>query len=113
MNVVNKKVVNQQSLGASFNGAAILVDQVYGFSMHMIYTGTPNGTLKIQCSNDVTTNELLVTNWSDITGASAAITTAGNTFFNVDQVYFKWIRVTYTRTSGTGALDVNYFAKGV
>lgn len=113
MNVANDIIISQQGLGASFNGEAIAVGQIYGFSVHMIYTGTPAGTLKIQCSNDTTTQSASVTNWVDIAGASVVISGAGSTLFNVDQVFYKWIRVVYVRSGGAGSLDVNYFAKGV
>lgn len=113
MKTVNDQVVTSQSLSANFASDAILVDQIYGFSMHLIYTGTPSGILSIECSNDPVQRASDIANWTPISGATVTISAAGDTLFNVDKVYFRWIRIKYTFSSSTGSLSANYFAKGV
>src|SRR6187402_3139693 len=47
------------------------------------FTGSPVGTFKVQISSDVGETGGAVVTWSDYTGASAAITTAGDVMFNL------------------------------
>lgn len=95
-------MVNAQSMGASFNGTAKQL-VVTGFSIQSVYSGTPSGTLKLQGSNDGT-------NYDDVPSASSALTgSAGSSLWNLSNIYFKYIRVVWTRTGGTGSVTSSYF----
>lgn len=89
-----------------------------GAAIQAVWTGTPNGTIKLQCSVDpkgITPGESFptLTNPEDIADSSYAITgSAGSFTWNVSEAYFPWIRVVYTNTSSTGTLDVRYNTKG-
>lgn len=80
------------------------------YSVQTVYTGTPNGTLKIQGSNDdgVGTNDpkkvdANIQNWTDL-GVSDTITAAGSTMFNVENCGYKWVRLVWTdSSSGIGS----------
>lgn len=100
---------------------AIPLEQIFGYAMQAVWTGTPNGTLKLQASSDAparggtsdgTPDE--IANWSDITSSSVAITgSAGNYMWNVDAAFYRWVRLVYTNTSGVGVLNVKVSVKGV
>ncbi len=65
------------------------------------------GTLKLQASNnafaDNTNNELDADAvWVDIPGSSVAVTATANQFWNVSDVYYKAVRVVWTRTVNGG-----------
>jgi hypothetical protein len=113
MKFANEKIVNAVSMAASFNSSPILLDQIYGFSFQVIFTGTPNGSFKLQCSNDDVKLESQVSNWSDVASTAQSITAAGNLFYNINYAFYKWVRVVYTASSGSGSCDVIYAAKGV
>lgn len=101
---------------ATLDSSLIHLDQNYGFSIQCIFTGTPTGTLKIQGSNDVgyDSNGGGVVNWSDIAGATIALTgAAGSGMFNLDATYYKWARLFYTRVAGSGTLTARLNSKGV
>lgn len=66
----------------------------------------PTGTLKLQGTYDGT-------NWLDISGATASITTNGTGEIKITDAPYLDIRPVYTKTSGTGTLDVYAIAKGV
>lgn len=84
------------------------------------------GTFKLQVSNDNvvvvpsgpaggTDPAVNVINWADYTGTSQAIVAAnGSSSFMWNVVYpgYRWVRLVYTQSSGTGVLNVNYFGKG-
>jgi len=50
--------------------------------------------------------------WVAMTGYSQAITNDGTTAFRVVDVAERWLRVKYTRTSGSGTVAVRVNAKG-
>ena len=113
MKFANEKVVNAVSMASSFNSSPILLDQIYGFSFQAVFTGSPVGTFKLQCSNDDVKLESQVSNWSDIASTSQAVSAAGSILYNVNYAFYKWVRVVYTATSGTGSCDITYASKGV
>lgn len=98
----------------------IRLDQIYGYAVQAIYTGSPVGTLKLQASCDTPPNQSqvsnggpdTVTNWTDITNATQAVTSAGNFIFNVNGAFYNYVRLVYTNTSGTGALTAQICIKG-
>lgn len=86
---------------------AILLDQIYGLSISLVWTGSPVGTLTLEASNDiVTAGNTQPTNWDTITGSTLAITGADHVTYNINGSFYKYIRVKYTKTSGTGTITV-------
>ncbi len=75
-------------------------------------TGSPVGLLEAQASDDYLaintaggqTNVIRAGNWVTIT--SAAVTTAATIIFDLNQIGPMAVRLLYTKTSGTGAIDV-------
>lgn len=95
----------------STNGADVS-SLPYG-AVEFVYTGTPTGTIKIEGSIDNVPSASSVVTWYDtgvsVTGPSGS---AGSQLVSMTLMGYKWLRATYTRVSGTGALTVNFFAKG-
>src|SRR4051812_6788350 len=89
-------------------------DQLWGFAIQAVWTGTPNGTLKLQASCDAplltsqTSNGTSnVTNWTDIADSSVVIAgAAGNYMWNVTVAGYRFVRLVYVNTSSTGVLNV-------
>jgi hypothetical protein len=113
MKFANVKVISAANMASSFNSQPILLDQIYGFSFQAITTGAPNGSFKLQCSNDNVQLESQVTNWTDIAGTAQAITAPGSVLYNVNYAFYMWVRIVYTAASGSGSCDVTYASKGV
>ena len=114
------------SMNATFNGTAFLLDSMEGFSIAWAWTETSAalaGTLKLQASNNafldnpaypaslnINPNAL----WVDIPGSSVTLVTgSGSQFWNVADVYYRSVRVVWTRTSGQGTYTANLWAKGI
>lgn len=106
----NNTYLASASLASNNTSAAINVSDWTHFSLMLVWTGTPTGSFKLQCSNDMQAP----TNWEDVTGSSFAVAgAAGQLVFNYDTAPFKWVRLVYTSTSGTGTITVaQYHAKG-
>ncbi len=73
-------------------------------SVQAVFTGAPVGTLKLQVSNNGVT-------WTDLTGSSTAISAAGNLVYDLWAPSYPMIRLVYTKTSGTGALNATVSLK--
>ena len=109
------------SLAASFNSDPFRVSSMIAAAVQAVVSGSAalDGTLKLQASCDVGSYGLdgliaasSIPNWTDITGTSQAITADGANMWNVDAIGFRWLRVAYTKTAGTGTLAISASAKG-
>lgn len=106
---------------ASYTSPAVPLKNIYGFSIAMNITGAPIGTLKLQVSNDPETNDTMPggapapvpTHFADLTGASISIIASDTTvMFNVHDVGYNYVRVVYTRASGSGTAALVANCKG-
>ena len=75
------------------------------------------GTIKLQISNDgfdgnVNNNLNPNATWVDYTGSTQSVSGAGTAAWNVSGVYFKHVRVVWTRTTGLGTVSNILHAKG-
>lgn len=73
------------------------------------WTGTPTGTIEVDGSNDGTNFYALTFN----PAISQPAGVAGGFLININQYPFAYLKVLYTKTSGTGTLDAYLVAKGV
>lgn len=100
------------SLAASSNLQALWIGHVAMAGFQFVVTGTPVGTLKLQVSCDegavnsqsIVNQTARVTNWTDLAGASVAVSAAGTYVLNIVDPGYHWVRVVYTASSGTGSL---------
>lgn len=112
----NFPIATGQSMGASFNSTIIPLAQVEFLSIQAIWTGSPVGNFTLQTSCDQGTDSQGdgVTNWTTYTGSSqAAGGVAGDLTYGVTVTGDRWIRLVYTRTSGTGTVNIRCETKGV
>lgn len=94
------------NLAGSFNSSAILVEEFSLIGISLNWTGTFNGSMKIQVSND---DSSVPAYWHDISSSIINIASGsylGQTGFtySIADATYRWIRVAYTFTSGTGTL---------
>jgi hypothetical protein len=76
---------------------------MYGYSIQVVFTGTPTGTFKLQASCDsclIADFPNFPTNWQDITDSPFTVSSAGDYVWNVFDVMYNWVRVVYTDASG-------------
>lgn len=125
MKFVPIQIMNNVSMTTSGNSTGVDCNQIALASIQASWTGsTAAGTLQLQISNDIvpvdpsTSNPVgpdpagLVVNWSNYTGSQTAVTGSGNFTWNLVYVGFRWIRLQYTATSGTGVINATFSGKG-
>lgn len=96
------------------------LESVINYSIQVVFTGSANGSFKLQASND--DDEKLdgvsgptITNWTDIDGSTKTVTAAGNIMYDVENTGYKWVRLVWTDSSSSGA-DITvarYHIKGL
>lgn len=108
------------SMNASFNGAAVHLEHMEGYSVVASWTETSAtlaGTLKLQASNNafadnVNNDEDPAAVWADIPGSPVSVSGSGSFAWNVAAAYYKAFRYVWTRTSGQGTITAYITAKG-
>jgi len=98
---------------ASINSTPIDVNQLTNASIQAVFTGSPNGTFKLQFSDSITEpcNSSSIV-WTDYTGSSQSINAAGNFAWNLLDAGYRCLRLVYTRSSGSGTLNATFSGKG-
>ena len=119
MKFVPVKIVTNGNMTTTINSLGIDLNQVVLYSIQAVFTGSPVGTLKLQISNDIVnpiatgTQAVEVVNWTDYTGSSTPVTTSGNFVWNCLDVGYRWVRLVYTPTSGSGTLNATISGKAI
>lgn len=118
MVTINDNVVlfDAVTMGTDLESAPMNLYKIQGYAIQVTWTGSPTGTFKLQASSQKGTDEIGtgVTRWDDISGASQATGgAAGSVMFNNTAVPgYNWVKLVYTRSSGTGTVTADYSAKG-
>jgi len=104
-------------MGASITSAVTSIQNVDNVGVQLDFTGAPVGTFAIQVSADYAQdqngNVLDAGHWIALPVSAAAAGAANDIYFDLNQLSAPWIRVVYTRTSGTGVLNVSVTAKEI
>lgn len=108
-----EKIINAGTATTNpLNSSKIDARQVYSLSAVLVSSsGSNNGTLKLQGSNDICAfgNNVAAftpTNWVDITSATVTVASGAIGYISLTQVCFAWIRAVWTPSSGAGTIDV-------
>jgi hypothetical protein len=102
------KLVNAGDMSANITSGVTDITYRSSVGIQLNFTGTPTGTFGVEASVDGVTFEPLTFS-SSITAAGAA----GRHLIALENVPFSKVRITYTASSGSGALDAFIMAKGV
>ena len=106
---------------STINSDPIALDQIYGFAVQAFWTGTPVGNFKLQVSCDAPGDTTQtsnggpdkVTNWTDLTGSTQAAGGLSYFVWNINGAFYRYVRLVYTNTSGSGVLKAQICLKGV
>lgn len=93
---------------ATLTSTIVPVDFLDNGSFQCVWTGTPVGSFFVDVTNYDINNPNITIVWSQITLSSvpAASGSAGDGTINLNQLPFRWIRLRYVNSSGTGTLNV-------
>lgn len=116
-------------MNATINSQALQLENMYGYAIQIVFTGTPTGSFKLQSSCDPVTkqgqtigaNGAIVwspTNWTDIANSTFSVAAAGNVEWNYTGLAgYNFVRAVYTDGSNgasTAIVTVAQFnGKGV
>jgi len=97
-------IVTNGNMSSSINSLPINLDEGTSYSVHASYTGTPVGTLQLQCSDDY--DPVLGTGtWTIITDSVRGISAAGSYMINVEFPAYSWVRLQYVSISSVGIMN--------
>lgn len=123
MKPYNTKIINAQAMNADFSSPAQLLDQMWGFCIQAVYTGSSiTGAFHLEGSADPMDikpgNSIAptVTNWTTIADSTVSITSAGSYVWDVNTAGYNYVRLVYVDgSSGTsnGVCNARINAKGV
>lgn len=118
-NLIKYQTVTSGSMGADVTSAVTNIEFQDNIGVQLNFTGTPVGTFAVQVSidygQDAYGNVTSTGNWIPIS-LSTTPTAAGaadQIYISLNQLDAPWIRVKYTRTSGTGTLNAYICGKQV
>lgn len=111
-NLVVDGVRSTEDMSTSFELAPLYIGHVTWYAIQLVFTGSPNGTFKLQASNDpgrITANLEVdqykdVNNWTDIINSDQVITESGDHTWDAPDASYLWVRVVWTAGSGSGTL---------
>jgi len=113
MRIFNESMIDAPvSLAADAVSKPIYLGHIAQCAIQAIFTGTPDGSFKLQCSNDPghpnaqarSEQYADVVNWTDIAGSTQLITAAGDLTYNIENIGYLWVRIVWTFTASTGSL---------
>ncbi len=113
-------VLTAQSMAASFTSLITNVNMISILSYTLAWTGTPTGTFTVEVSNDYVPTQHGVLDPAANTGTWVALVLSvtvaatgadGSAFIDVDTMGAAWVRLKYTRDSGTGAATATIAGK--
>ncbi len=108
---VSSVPINGTSMGASITSDAVQFEFSDNVGIQATWTGTPTGTFDVQISLDPTNLGWTSVPFSPLPTAPAGA--AGNNYFEINQSTGGFVRLLYTRVSGTGNLKAKIAIKAV
>lgn len=112
-------LLNGVSMASSINGTPVPIQDLDNIGIQCSWTGSdPLGTLGVQVSVDYSP-QFGTGTWTPLDNGGTPISispggSAGNGYFDLNQLSASWVQVTYTTASGSsGSLTVKYSAKAV
>lgn len=113
------KLVAAGDMSASITSLATNIQQVDNVGIQLNFTGSPTGTFSVQVSadhtEDVNKNVIVAGHWESLTlsPTPTASGTSGDIYIDLNQLSAPWVRIVYTRSSGTGSLDAYVTGKAI
>ena len=110
------------SMAVTINFKPIWLGHIANYNIQVVFSGAPNGEFKLQVSNDEgqpaaqgdAQKYVGVTNWSDYSNSTQAISASGDHSYEVMESGHNWVRLVWTPTSGSGTiLSARAYLKGV
>lgn len=100
-------LIPSQTAAADITSAAMELGDIQSFSISVDITGSNvAGTLTLECSNDSAT-----TGFTTVASSSQAVTNSADHMWSVLGAGYRWVRVFWDYTSGTGNITAKFVGK--
>lgn len=100
------KIVTDGDMSSNVTSNVVDLSITNGYAIQAVWTGSPEGNLKLQISNDEAT-------WTDVAESVVATGgTSGSTVWLEPTAMYDKVRVVYEATSGSGTLNIKMNGKG-
>ncbi len=103
--------INGMSMGASITSDPVLLQWEDNPDIQCKWTGTPTGTIAVQISLDPTNLGWETVVFSPTPDQPSG--SSGSNYFTLNQTSASYVRLVYTRVSGTGSFYAKIAAKSV
>jgi hypothetical protein len=103
--IIDEQLFQNIAMTADRTSSSKEVSEVGGFAVHFVWSGSPVGNLILQGSND---NVNFVAVQTQAVGGSA-----GQWLINIERQHYKYARLFYEFTSGSGTLNARMTAKNI
>lgn len=111
VHLFNIQIITNGDMSSNIISLSTNLDEAASYSIQAVFTGTPVGVLMLEGTNDVPTTDTNLTNWTIITDSESDVLEAGSYLINVEFPVYSYVRLVYTRTSGSGTLNARINAK--
>lgn len=107
-------IMNALDASKAENSVVLDAQFLYRMSGQAVFSSnTLAGSLQLQFSDDLaaglsvdSNGKPIPVNWSNI-GSSIAVTSGATTAIPLTELCYRWVRVTWTQTGGTGTITLN------
>ncbi len=118
--VKNEVLLANGDMTQTLHSSPLDLTYSYGYSIQISYTGSPVGTLILEGSDDASFPQdanfqfaaFTPTNWTTLAGSTVNVFGPDAILYNFSDAYYKYVRVTYTPTSGSGTCQIVGNTKG-
>lgn len=116
------QLITSGDMSGHITGSVYAIQYEDNVGMQAVWSGTPTGSLTVQASltyeergNGLVHASGTWTTVQDDVGSpmSLALSGSGDALFDLNQLPFPFVRVVYTRTGGSGTLDLHASKKSV
>ena len=115
MPTTQELILNAGNMTLTLHSLVIDLGATNTGSIQAVFAGAPVGSLFLEISNDIISPgsdpNSAVSNWTTYAGSAYSVAAAGNYMFNISNMGYKWLRMTYAPSSGTGSLSATSAVK--
>ena len=102
---INAQLVTNGNMASTIVTSPVNLEKLSSLSFQVTFSGSPNGSMLLQSSNNGST-------WTSITNTIRTITAAGDIMYPIAEFDVHYIRVAWVPTSGSGTMNVYAFGSG-
>jgi hypothetical protein len=106
MDTIGKRIIENGNMASTLVSSVVDLSNMLHLGVHCTWTGVPTGTLYFEISGEIGAPA----NWETI--ANLAVTGAGQQLWLDRNTPYKWARLRYVPSAGTGTLNIHAITRG-